>query len=116
MDHQSIKDQWQMSKLDPQGSAFSAKYLTTLAIDTNQIDGIFLISTEVRFFPREVLSRLIQRTLLQSAQDLVRHGITDCIVQCLPDSARDDPAEIKSILNDTLAVRIIYCIVSSELF
>jgi hypothetical protein len=47
---------------------------------------------------------LIPAAVAQSTEDLVRRGISEGTVDYLPDSAIQDPAKIKSILNDMLAV------------
>ena len=43
-------------------------------------------------------------SIYQSAQDLIRRGISEGVINYLPESFLQDAATIKSILNDTLAV------------
>ncbi|KAI0317246.1 hypothetical protein OF83DRAFT_166253 [Amylostereum chailletii] len=82
--HQEVKDEWQvLTPATPLVSPFLSNYMKKLAIDTNHLEGTFHITEE-------------------SAQDLVRRGISDGTVDCLLDSALQDSAEIKGILNDTL--------------
>lgn len=40
----------------------------------------------------------------QSTHDLIRRGISEGEVTCLPQSAISDPGQIRSTLHDTLAV------------
>lgn len=79
---QEIKDKWQA--LTPSGSTFFAAYLKSLAIETNHVEGTFLLTAE-------------------SSQDLVRRGLSEGVVNYLPESHIQDTAIIKSILNDTLS-------------
>ncbi|KAJ7591411.1 hypothetical protein C8J56DRAFT_1024952 [Mycena floridula] len=79
----TIKETWTL--LFPQGSALLRRYLNDLAIETNHIEGIFLLTVE-------------------ATKDLIRRGIDEGAVQTLPKSRRHDKNAIKQILNDTLGV------------
>ncbi|KAF8624606.1 hypothetical protein AX17_007099 [Amanita inopinata Kibby_2008] len=77
-----LKYRWQTSI--PKGSNLFAAYLKKLAIETNHIESTFLITEG-------------------SILDIIRCGVSEAIVNYLPESALQDSAKIKSILNDTLA-------------
>jgi hypothetical protein len=84
---QEVKNRWQ--EFAPQGSTFFDAYLfdaylKKLAIDTNHVESTFLLTEG-------------------STQDLIRRGISEGVVNYLPESSLQDAATIKSILNDTLA-------------
>nr|ADX07291.1 putative hydrophobin 2 [Flammulina velutipes] len=61
------------------------EYVRNLAIDTNHIEGTFLLSRN-------------------SVQELVRDGIDDGLIECTNDSALKESETIRSILKDTVAV------------
>ncbi|KAH0586764.1 hypothetical protein H2248_007970 [Termitomyces sp. 'cryptogamus'] len=77
-----IKSRWQ--ELTPQGSTFFEKYLRSLCVETNHIEGTFLLAQ-------------------QCTQDLMHCGIAEATISYLPQSKIKDPKMIKNILNDTLA-------------
>lgn len=52
------------------------------------------------------LLSLIPTAIAQSSQDLVRRGLSEGVVNYLPESHIQDTAIIKSILNDTLSVSV----------
>ncbi|KAF9028327.1 hypothetical protein BDZ89DRAFT_770021 [Hymenopellis radicata] len=70
--------------LFPQGSELFKSYLSSLAIETNHVEDTFLLT-------------------VAATQDLIRRGITEGVVNTLPQSRLHDPSAIKSILNDTLS-------------
>ncbi|KAK0190377.1 hypothetical protein F5146DRAFT_551519 [Armillaria mellea] len=78
--HDQVKEEWEQMSLE--GSSSFTKYLSHLAIETNHLEGTFLIT----------------------AGDLIRRGIADGVVDTQPQSHIHDASTIKSILNDTLAV------------
>ncbi|KAG5652382.1 hypothetical protein H0H81_005212 [Sphagnurus paluster] len=77
-----LRARWQASTLE--SSHLVPAYLRKLAIETNHIESVFLL-TET------------------STQDIIRRGVDEAIVDYLPESELQDPKKIKSILNDTLA-------------
>ena len=46
--HEAIKHKWQSSF--PPGSSLFRRYLNDIAIETNQIEGVFLMTAEVRTY------------------------------------------------------------------
>ncbi|KAK0491574.1 fido domain-containing protein [Armillaria novae-zelandiae] len=80
--HDQVKEAWK--QMFPPGSSLFKKYLSSLAIETNHLEGTFLIT-------------------VASTQDLIRRGIADGIVDTQPQSRIHDASTIKSILTDTLA-------------
>ncbi|KAI0050289.1 hypothetical protein FA95DRAFT_641165 [Auriscalpium vulgare] len=93
-------DQW--AQIQP---TLSASYMVALAITTNHVESIFLLTEEVSVFVRIASTALHCVRLLQSMKDLIRRGIEEGVVECAPASAVQDPEKIKNILRDTLAVR-----------
>lgn len=79
--HDQVKEEWKQMSLE--GSSLFTKYLSQLAIETNHLEGTFLIT-------------------VGSAQDLIQRGIADGIVDTQPQSCIHDASMIKSILNDIL--------------
>lgn len=61
---QEIKDKWQA--LTPSGSTFFAAYLKSLAIETNHVEGTFLLTAEVRRLSLVVTCFLLSQPLLPS--------------------------------------------------
>ncbi|KAF8647069.1 hypothetical protein AX16_006904 [Volvariella volvacea WC 439] len=77
-EHEEIISQWRSLKSDERD-----RYLTSLAIETNQIESIFLLTEE-------------------STQDLVQRGVARGSIETLPGSDTHDPAKIRRIINDTI--------------
>lgn len=75
-----------LKALAPRAYALFSSYLKKLAIETNQVGSIFLLTPG-------------------STQDLVRRGISRGSVNLLPEGVLHDPAQIKSIPNDTLTIQ-----------
>jgi hypothetical protein len=97
---QEIKDKWHA--LTPSGSTFFAAYLTKLVIETNHVESTFLLAERVRRLTGSCPLSPIPAAIAQSTQDLVRRGISEGMVSWLPESAPQDTAMIKNILNDLL--------------
>jgi hypothetical protein len=94
------------TEMKSKGAEFVRRYIRKLAIETNHVESVFLISAEVCImsFIRRKLQRLMKIFLYQSTKDLIRRGFSDGTINIDLKSAIQDPNAIKNILNDTIEV------------